>query len=82
MKEIYPDITYTCIGYGDEEDKLNDEDEKIALAYQSNLKKLGITILFFGFGIISLAHGLQGNLLGLRAVLENFNIIATGALIL
>ena len=22
LKEIYPDITYTCIGYGDEEDKL------------------------------------------------------------
>ena len=36
--------------------------------------------LFLGYGIIILAHGLQGNLLGLRAVLENFNIIATGAL--
>ena len=22
LKEVYPDITYTCIGYGDEEDKL------------------------------------------------------------
>ena len=36
--------------------------------------------LFLGYGIIILAHGLQGNLLGIRAVLENFNIIATGAL--
>ena len=36
--------------------------------------------LFLGYGIIILAHGLQGNLLGLRAVLENFNIVATGIL--
>ena len=36
--------------------------------------------LFLGYGVIILAHGLQGNLLGLRAVLENFNIVATGAL--
>ncbi len=36
--------------------------------------------LFLGYGIIILAHGLQGNLLGLRAVLEDFNIIATGIL--
>jgi len=36
--------------------------------------------LFTGIGIILLANGLQGNLLGVRAVLENFNIIATGAL--
>ena len=36
--------------------------------------------LFLGYGILIVAHGLQGNLLGLRAVLENFNIIATGAL--
>ena len=36
--------------------------------------------LFLGYGIIILAHGFQGNLLGVRAVLENFNIIATGAL--
>jgi len=36
--------------------------------------------LFLGYGILIIAHGLQGNLLGLRAVLENFNIIATGAL--
>ena len=26
--------------------------------------------LFFGFAIISLAHGLQGTLLGVRAILE------------
>ncbi len=36
--------------------------------------------LFLGYGIMIIAHGLQGNLLGVRAVLENFNIIATGAL--
>ena len=36
--------------------------------------------LFLGYGIIMLAHGLQGNLLGLRAVLEDFDIIATGIL--
>jgi len=36
--------------------------------------------LFLGYGILIIAHGLQGNLLGLRAVLENFSIIATGAL--
>jgi len=36
--------------------------------------------LFLGYGILIIAHGLQGNLLGLRAVLENFNIMATGAL--
>ncbi len=36
--------------------------------------------LFLGYGILIIAHGLQGNLLGLRAVLENFSIIATGSL--
>jgi len=36
--------------------------------------------LFLGYSVIILAHGLQGNLLGLRAVIENFSIIATGAL--
>ena len=36
--------------------------------------------LFLGYSILIIAHGLQGNLLGLRAVLENFNIMATGAL--
>ena len=37
--------------------------------------------LFLGYGIIILAHGLQGNLLGLRAVLEDFDIVATGILL-
>ena len=36
--------------------------------------------LFLGYAVLIVAHGLQGNLLGLRSVLENFNIIATGAL--
>ena len=36
--------------------------------------------LFLGYAVLTVAHGLQGNLLGVRAVLENFNIIATGAL--
>ena len=36
--------------------------------------------LFLGYAVLIIAHGLQGNLLGVRAVLENFNIIATGAL--
>jgi len=36
--------------------------------------------LFLGYGVIMLAHGFQGNLLGLRAVLEDFDIVATGIL--
>ena len=36
--------------------------------------------LFLGYSIIIVAHGFQGNLLGLRAVIEDFNIIATGAI--
>jgi len=36
--------------------------------------------LFTGFGIIIISHGFQGNLLGIRSVLENFNFIATGAI--
>tara|TARA_B100002052_G_scaffold95804_1_gene88454 strand:- start:664 stop:1977 length:1314 start_codon:yes stop_codon:yes gene_type:complete len=36
--------------------------------------------LFLGYSLLVIAHGLQGNLLGVRAVLEDFNIIATGAL--
>ncbi len=36
--------------------------------------------LFLGYGILIVAHGLQGNLLGVRAVIEDFNILATGAL--
>ena len=34
--------------------------------------------LFIGYGIIMVSHGFQGNLLGIRANLENFNFIATG----
>jgi len=36
--------------------------------------------LFTGYGILMVAHGLQGNLLGVRAVIEEFNFIATGAM--
>ena len=36
--------------------------------------------LFTGFGIIIISHGFQGNLLGIRSVLENFNFIATGTI--
>ena len=36
--------------------------------------------LFLGYSLLVIADGLQGNLLGVRAVLEDFNIIATGAL--
>jgi len=37
--------------------------------------------LFFGFAIISLAHGLQGTLIGVRAVVEGFSFISTGFII-
>jgi len=36
--------------------------------------------LFTGYGVIMIAHGLQGNLLGVRSVIEEFNFIATGAM--
>ena len=36
--------------------------------------------LFTGFAILITAHGLQGNLLGVRAVLEEFNYFSTGLL--
>jgi len=36
--------------------------------------------LFTGYGVLMIAHGLQGNLLGVRAVIEEFNFIATGAI--
>ena len=36
--------------------------------------------LFTGFGIIVISHGFQGNLLGIRTVIENFNFIATGTM--
>ena len=37
--------------------------------------------LFLSFAIISLAHGLQGTLIGGRAVLEGFSFISTGIII-
>ena len=36
--------------------------------------------LFTGYGILMIAHGLQGNLLGVRSVIEGFNFIATGTI--
>ena len=36
--------------------------------------------LFTGFGIIVISHGFQGNLLGIRSMLENFSFIATGTM--
>ena len=36
--------------------------------------------LFTGYGILIIAHGLQGNLLGVRSVIEEFNYIATGTM--
>ncbi len=37
--------------------------------------------LFFGFGVICLAHGLQGTLIGVRSVLEGFSYISTGLIV-
>ena len=37
--------------------------------------------LFFGFAIICLAHGLQGTLIGIRAIVEGFSFISTGIII-
>ncbi len=36
--------------------------------------------LFAGIGIILLANGLQGNLMGVRSVIENFSALSTGIL--
>ena len=36
--------------------------------------------LFTGIGIMMVAHGLQGNLMGIRSVIEEFNFIATGTM--
>ncbi len=36
--------------------------------------------LLTGYGIIIIAHGLQGNLLGVRTVIEEFSFIATGSM--
>ena len=37
--------------------------------------------LFLSFAIISLGHGLQGTLIGVRAILEDFSLISTGLII-
>ena len=37
--------------------------------------------LFLGFALICLGHGLQGTLIGVRAVLEGFSFITTGLII-
>ena len=36
--------------------------------------------LFAGIGIMMIAHGLQGNLMGVRSVIEEFNFLATGTM--
>tara|TARA_B100000029_G_scaffold447629_1_gene469544 strand:+ start:2891 stop:4180 length:1290 start_codon:yes stop_codon:yes gene_type:complete len=36
--------------------------------------------LFAGYFVLMIAHGFQGNLLGVRSVIEEFNFIATGAM--
>ena len=38
-------------------------------------------VLFFGFSIICLAHGLQGTLIGVRSVIEGFSFISSGFVI-
>jgi len=37
--------------------------------------------LFFGFALISLAHGLQGTLIGVRAIVEGFSFVSTGFIV-
>ena len=36
--------------------------------------------LFTGYFVLMVAHGFQGNLLGVRSVIEEFNFLATGAM--
>jgi len=36
--------------------------------------------LFAGYFVLIIAHGFQGNLIGVRSVIEEFNFIATGAM--
>ena len=36
--------------------------------------------LFAGYFVLTIAHGFQGNLLGVRSILEDFNFIAVGAI--
>ena len=42
LKEIYPDIIYTCIGYGDEEEKLKKLVVELKLEDQVNLSLIHI----------------------------------------
>ena len=37
-------------------------------------------VLFTGYFILMVAHGFQGNLLGVRSVIEEFNFIAIGSI--
>ena len=37
-------------------------------------------VLFAGYFMLMIAHGFQGNLLGVRSVIEEFNFIATGTM--
>ena len=37
--------------------------------------------LFLGFALISLGHGLQGTLIGVRSVLEGFSFVSSGLII-
>ena len=46
------------------------------------IKVLQITwALFFGVALISLGHGLQGTLIGVRSVLEGFSFVSSGLII-
>jgi len=36
--------------------------------------------LFAGYFVLTIAHGFQGNLLGVRSIIEDFNFIAVGAI--
>ena len=36
--------------------------------------------LFAGYFVLMVAHGFQGNLLGVRSVIEEFNYLTTGAI--
>jgi len=38
-------------------------------------------VLFFGYAFVCLGHGLQGTLVGVRSVIENFSFIETGFII-
>tara|TARA_B100000029_G_scaffold263388_1_gene259568 strand:- start:311 stop:1600 length:1290 start_codon:yes stop_codon:yes gene_type:complete len=40
----------------------------------------GSWALFTGYFVLMIAHGFQGNLLGVRTVIEEFNFIATGSI--